>query len=310
MKSSEKPLILAVLAAITVATAACSGSSSNNPLETALNDPSDLLPVEVQSETNELIETDSTGIIESVAIGDIPGIFFTGTPPETIGSITLTPLVDAGEPIEFISGGSTQVALESDTPFVTAFVVADEEGFFQIDLAEAQTVADLIISFSTIQLEGQIDEIDVSVQSAGGDISAAEQLPVSSVLVGTGELQISVSWDTPSDVDLAVIEPDGTIIDFANETSSSGGMLDLDSNAACFIDGVNNENITYESVTPPSGEYVIEVDYFLNCGVPTPTNYVVTLRSGDSVQTFAGTFQPDDDSFEIPATEVARFQIP
>ncbi|MCD7972361.1 MAG: hypothetical protein LUG18_06800 [Candidatus Azobacteroides sp.] len=41
-------------------------------------------------------------------------------------------------------------------------------------------------------------------------------------------------------------------------------VLDLDSNAACYIDGVNNENITYANA-PKEGEYTIAVDLFEKC---------------------------------------------
>ena len=251
-------------------------------------------PVPEPAPPIEQVEIDPTGIIASVVIGDVQGVFLAGTPPESTGSITLAPLSIDGEPIQFISGGSTQIALESDTPFITVFVVVDPEGYFKVDLIEEQIVADLIVSFSTLQLDGELDEIAVSVQNAVGDISGTQVLPVTSVLVGTGELQVSVSWDTPTDVDISLIEPDGTEIFFAAPQSPSGGMLDLDSNPACFIDGVNNENITYEDGTPPSGEYSVSVDYFSDCGVLEPTSFVVTVRIGDSVETFSGTLVPAD----------------
>ena len=127
------------------------------------------------------VEILPTGIISSVAIGEIQGTFLAGAPPEPTGSIALEPLFVDGEPVQFISGGSTQVSLESNLPFITVFVVVDPEGYFKVELPEAQTTADLIITFSTIQLEGQLDEIAVSVASALGEISGAELLPVSSL---------------------------------------------------------------------------------------------------------------------------------
>jgi len=263
---------------------------------------------EIPEVPEEPVEIDPTGIISAVSIDGVPGVFLAGAPPEQVGSIVLAPLSDEGEQVQFISGGSTQVALESDTPFITVFVVVDDEGYFQLTLPEALSAADLIISFSTIQIDGELDEIAVSVEGASGAVSGSAVLPVSSVTVGTGEVQVSVSWDTPTDVDLHLIEPDGTRIFFANETSDFGGMLDLDSNPGCFIDGVNNENITYESGTPPSGEYIVEVDYFSNCGITTETNFVVTVRIGTSVETFSGTFVAADDNGLTD--EITRFQIP
>lgn len=47
---------------------------------------------------------------------------------------------------------------------------------------------------------------------------------------------------------------------FANPRSSDGGQLDLDSNPACRIDGVNQEVITWPLGRASAGEYKIEVD--------------------------------------------------
>lgn len=82
-------------------------------------------------------------------------------------------------------------------------------------------------------------------------------------------------------------------------------MLDLDSNPACFLDNINNENITYEDGTPPSGEYTVVVDYFSDCGVATETNFVVTVRANGTIRTIPGVFVPGDAD-----VEVARFIIP
>jgi len=250
---------------------------------------------------------DPTGIIASVSIGDVEGIFYAGKPPEAIGSIVLSPLTVNAEPIQFISGGSTQVPVEADQPFITTYVVSDDEGYFQLDLPEEVSTADLIVTFSEIQLDGELSNIAIQVQNAVGDISGAQNLPVSSVVVGTGELQVSVSWDTPTDVDIFLIEPDGTVIFWNAPVSSSGGSLDLDSNPACLIDGVNNENITYENVTPPTGEYIVGLNYYSACGLDVTTSFVVTVRSGGQVDTYPGNFVLTDDN--ATPTEISRFEV-
>jgi len=150
---------------------------------------------------------------------------------------------------------------------------------------------------------GDIADIGVQVGNAAGAISGVQQLPVSSVVVGTGDLQVSVSWNTRADVDLYLLEPNGELIFFANRSSEAGGVLDLDSNVGCGENEPQNENITYENVTPPGGEYLVSLDLFSTCGVVTsPTDYVVTLRIGDDVQTFTGTLLPDGSSSDVAIT--------
>ena len=119
---------------------------------------------------------------------------------------------------------------------------------------------------------------------------------MSVITVGTGEIQVSVSWDVESDVDLHLVEPNGEDIYYGNDLSASGGALDLDSNAGCSIDGKKNENITWPSRTPPRGTYIVRLDYWDSCGV-AKTNYVVTVRvKGRTPQTFSGAFTGLGDS--------------
>jgi hypothetical protein len=71
--------------------------------------------------------------------------------------------------------------------------------------------------------------------------------------------------------------------------SVAGGILDLDSNSNCVIDGRNAENIGYGAVEPPRGAYIVRLDYYKSCGVAA-TSYVVTVTVDGVAQTFGGTF--------------------
>ncbi len=56
------------------------------------------------------------------------------------------------------------------------------------------------------------------------------------------------------------------------------GFLDLDSNAACSIDGVNNENITYSS-NVKDGIYTVAVNLYSKCNTSKPgARYAVTVN--------------------------------
>ena len=104
-----------------------------------------------------------------------------------------------------------------------------------------------------------------------------------------------MSWDAPSDVDLHLVDPSGEEVYYGNTASASGGVLDLDSNPACAIDGKNNENITWPSGTPPHGTYTVRLDYYDGCGV-SATKYLVTVQvKGQTTRTFSGTFSGGGD---------------
>ncbi len=94
-----------------------------------------------------------------------------------------------------------------------------------------------------------------------------------------GALVVSLRWDTEADLDLHVVDPDGVEIWKRNINSyeppppgepvdpdawKAGAILDLDSNAACVIDGRREENVIWKAA-PPSGRYLVRVDTFSLC---------------------------------------------
>lgn len=97
--------------------------------------------------------------------------------------------------------------------------------------------------------------------------------------LGSGALQISLSWNTTADVDLYVTDPDNETIYYANSSSTSGGELDRDD-----VDGYGPENIFWESA--PNGTYSVSVDHFSGA---VPTSYIVTVSAGSTYQQFNGT---------------------
>jgi hypothetical protein len=111
--------------------------------------------------------------------------------------------------------------------------------------------------------------------------SAASNEVLVFVVSVAGEVQVQVSWNAASDVDLHVVEPGGEEIYYGNSASATGGQLDVDSNAGCAIDGRQIENIRWTSGAP-NGLYVVRVDYWDSCGVAL-TNYSVTVRNGPQV---------------------------
>jgi uncharacterized protein YfaP (DUF2135 family) len=224
------------------------------------------------------VQSEGGGTVETLT-GEIPA---EGDGP--LATVTTSGMV--------INGGTVQVQIEGDGDFDRVVVaIGGAEGYFEISLPEAVAAIELLVTLS--QSIGA-DDFDFLYAIGNGDeIGTYEEVTATVVSVGTGELQVSVSWDAPSDVDLHVIDPDGDEIYFGVPFSESGGELDLDSNPGCFIDGVNNENITWASA--PAGEYQVRVDYYLSCEVEE-TNYVVTVQiMGEEPETFSGSFTDAGD---------------
>lgn len=93
---------------------------------------------------------------------------------------------------------------------------------------------------------------------------------------------LSVEWDTPADLDLLLVLPDGQVIDAKNPASASdaadplskpAGRLVHDGNAGCVIDGRQREDIVFDEVPAP-GKYHVYVNLARNCGQGSVTYQV------------------------------------
>lgn len=121
---------------------------------------------------------------------------------------------------------------------------------------------------------------------------------------GAGPVQVTVRWDTDTDVDLHLDEPlpDGGVCeiyygDTGGAASNCGavGELDLDSNAGCSIDGVDIENIIYPPGQPaPSGTYTVRVDYYDACSVATAIPFEIEVRANGQRNGWCDVFVPTD----------------
>jgi len=208
--------------------------------------------------------------------------FHGGAPPTADG-----PAVMVMTNASVIPGGTTRVQLSADRAFSRAIIgIAGVDGYYELTLPSAAT-AELLVTLS--------QSLEVApfqwAMSVGGPIATT---PATVVEVGTGDVQVSLSWNTDADVDLHVVDPNGEEILWLNRESTTGGELDLDSNAACFSDGPRNENVTWAN-RAPTGTYRVLVDYWSNCNATT-TAYTVTVNvRGRDPMTFSGTFTGEGD---------------
>jgi hypothetical protein len=76
-------------------------------------------------------------------------------------------------------------------------------------------------------------------------------------VLGTGDVQITLRWDTAPDLDLHVTDPNGEEIWFENIRSSSGGTLDVDD-----TEFEGPENIFWPTGRAPRGDYTVDVVLF------------------------------------------------
>ncbi len=281
-----RPRMIGSLAVMVAALAlACSRDSSDSPVSPS---PAGTLSVE--------------NIAASASTADTSGVRTSGPAPSSGAGPRIT--VSGNRTV--INGGTLSVAIAGDSPFTTVYMFVGAktlgvigefagqiDGHYAIRLPAAQTEAAVLLTF---QQEIPLNEFDLrfAVADASGAVGPYATLTTSLIRVGTGDVQVALSWDYDSDVDLHVVAPGGEEIFYAHPQSATGGTLDLDSNAGCAIDGVRNENITWPTGRAPRGQYTVRVDYWSSCGVGS-TKYTVRVNNGGSVQVIEGTFTGGGD---------------
>jgi hypothetical protein len=243
------------------------------------------------------------------------------------------PSAQVTESTSVVNGGSVQETITSDTEFTTVRVAIEElrapaatasasteeaeppaptgtpsKGYHEIKLKQASTTVDLVLTVAQA-LPGQTFVFYFAVVDSSGKQGPLASQSVEAVDVGTGAVQVSVSWDVDSDLDLHVVDPTGEEIYYNQLESASGGTLDLDSNPDCELDHTRNENVTWEQ-NPPPGTYTVRLDLYNACDV-SPTNYVVTVQvAGQPTRTFTGTIDGEgDEGGEGSGTEVTTFEV-
>ena len=236
-------------------------------------------------------------LVASAAIGGNQGVLRQGfAPSEGSG-----PAVMLSGNQTVVNGGTVSLDVTSDAPFSQVVVTlagktqgittSSDSGlgsYFEVMLPSPQTTASLLLVFPQVLPTASFD-LFVGVVGDGGAAGPFAATDFRVIQVGTGDVQVTLSWDSDSDVDLHVVDPNGEEVYYSNEQVSSGGQLDLDANAGCNIADVRNENITWPVGTAPRGTYTVRVDYWSSCDVPE-TNYTVLVNNGGNVQVFTGTF--------------------
>lgn len=139
-------------------------------------------------------------------------------------------------------------------------------------------------------------QYDLTALCAGFESSQA-------VVLQTGDVQVTLRWDTADDLDLFVRDPFGEEVSYFQPEIASGGQLDVDANAGCserMAEPV--ENIFWPTGGGVPGNYVIKVDLFSQCGAEAPVNFTLTTLVQGQVQTQTGTVSASQTTASFPFT--------
>jgi hypothetical protein len=110
------------------------------------------------------------------------------------------------------------------------------------------------------------------------------------VVLGTGDVQVTLAWNDLADLDLAILDPLGEYISFSDPTSSSGGELDHDANYPCEEGSTPAvENIFWPTGLAPPGTYRVSMGHGSDCGVSSSAYELIVQVGGEIVERRTGT---------------------
>lgn len=135
------------------------------------------------------------------------------------------------------------------------------------------------VTFPTELGKGEVTVV-ACLLNGKGRLSKPDTIFVEMQRLGTGKIQISLSWDTETDQDLYVTTPAGNRIDYINK-KWDGGELDRDDQ-----DGFGPENVFWLA-NAPDGEYKIEVNDYTE--TPGENAFVITFNGLGVNRQFYGT---------------------
>ncbi len=164
------------------------------------------------------------------------------------------------------------------------FQVEGAESFYDLPMTITEREGDLEIP---IGLPTNVDKggfhVIASLYNRKMQISPPDTTNILLLRLGTGKLQISLSWNNKTDQDLYVTDPTGKVIYYNSPSSSTGGELDKDD-----TNGFGPENIFWLE-DAPDGTYHIQVDDYSDTG--DLTAFVVTFNGMGTSRRFTGTTQ-------------------
>lgn len=127
--------------------------------------------------------------------------------------------------------------------------------------------------------------------------------------LGTGDIQVTLRWSTPDDLDLAVTDPSNNTVTFFNPNIPSGGKLDVDANAGCdSLSPTPIENIFWPTGGAPQGSFKIGVNLYTRCQGSGPIPFVITLLVQGNTQELRGTVSEQNPLVTFPFSLPAQAQ--
>ena len=171
-------------------------------------------------------------------------------------------------------------------------VAGESSGYYEIDL-EAAASSYRLVGLVPHDLDQTRSGLELCVTAVyaidRAGAAACHNLAIADVI--PGDVQVTLSWDADSDLDLEVLGPTGMLLE--RGTASRGTDRVINANANCDVpsdtggDDLRNEYVAWSGPAAP-GPYTVQVNYRSSCGV-AETDYVLRVSRDGAVSEVSGT---------------------
>jgi hypothetical protein len=108
---------------------------------------------------------------------------------------------------------------------------------------------------------------------------------------GSGDVRISLMWNNRNDLDLHVVDPRGEELSYQHPASQSGGLLDIDMNAAPPLRSPAVENVFWPDRGAPPGVYRVYVNHYRKHDRADETAFTVRILVRGRTADFTGSIR-------------------
>jgi len=196
----------------------------------------------------------------------------------------------------------SRLHMKNATDYTVSVSIGESKRFYE-GTVEKSNELQFVAKFAIAEPgEGDFGEDSREAAAEKEDFTEAREVDVLRRRVGTVRdgVSVTLNWDSPSDLGLSVVTPDGGTVSFFNPEEEGGGSFDIGG-----YDPNEGRQVVSWSDNPPVGSYSIMVQHFESEGEGGDSEFTVSIDNRGDIEEISGTISSDGSQVEVGTFEVS-----